>query len=227
MLSWRGIDNAVYYRLEPENPARYQDFAGTGNTLNVPAPAVLTMVVDSLRYWVEEMHVDGFRFDLATALARETSGFERSAVFFQAIEQDPILSSVKLIAEPWDVGPGGYQLGHFPPGWSEWNGRFRDGVRRFWRGDPGTLPELATRLAGSSDLFGTREPRASINFVTAHDGFTLADLVVVPSRNTIWPTARTTATAIPTISATITASKARPSIRRSSRFAVANGEIFW
>jgi glycogen operon protein len=178
-LSFRGIDNLTYYRLEPGQPARYQDFTGTGNTLNMQSPQVLQLMMDSLRYWVQEMHVDGFRFDLASALARELYEVDRLSSFFDVIQQDPIISRVKLIAEPWDVGHGGYQVGNFPPGWAEWNGRYRDAVRRFWRGDAGTLPELATRLAGSSDLYGPsgRQPHASINFVTAHDGFTLSDLV--------------------------------------------------
>jgi glycogen operon protein len=178
-LSFRGIDNRTYYRLLPGDPARYQDFTGTGNTLNMQSPAVLKLMMDSLRYWVEEMRVDGFRFDLASALARELHAVDRLSSFFDVIGQDPVISRVKLIAEPWDVGEGGYQVGNFPPGWTEWNGRYRDAVRRFWRGDTGTLPELATRLSGSSDLYGSsgRQPHASINFVTSHDGFTLADLV--------------------------------------------------
>ena len=178
-LSFKGIDNASYYRLA-EDRRYYEDFTGTGNTLDLRHPRVLQMVTDSLRYWVQEMHVDGFRFDLAPALAREDHGaYRRDAAFFKAIAQDPVLSRVKLVAEPWDVGPGGYQLGNFPPGWSEWNGKYRDTVRRFWRGDLGVLPELASRLAGSSDLFAHngRRPRASVNFVTVHDGFTLNDLV--------------------------------------------------
>ena len=178
-LSFKGIDNASYYRLA-DDPRYYQDFTGTGNTLDLRHPRVLQMVTDSLRYWVEEMHVDGFRFDLAPALAREDGGtYRRDAAFFKAIQQDPVLSRVKMIAEPWDVGPDGYQLGNFPPGWSEWNGKYRDTVRRFWRGDHGVLPELASRIAGSSDLFAHngRRPRAGVNFVTVHDGFTLADLV--------------------------------------------------
>jgi isoamylase len=178
-LSFRGIDNATYYRLEPGRPSRYQDFTGCGNTLNMQSPQVLQLMMDSLRYWVEEMHVDGFRFDLAAALARELHAVDRLSSFFDVIQQDPVISRVKLIAEPWDVGEGGYQVGNFPPGWAEWNGRYRDAVRRAWRGDAGLLPELATRLAGSSDLYGPsgRQPHASINFVTCHDGFTLADLV--------------------------------------------------
>ena len=178
-LSFRGIDNTSYYRLQPGRPSRYEDFTGTGNTLNMQSPHVLQLMMDSLRYWVEDMHVDGFRFDLASALARELHAVDRLSSFFDVIQQDPVISRVKLIAEPWDVGEGGYQVGNFPPGWTEWNGKYRDAVRRFWRGDSGTLPELATRLAGSSDLYGSsgRQPHASVNFVTAHDGFTLADLV--------------------------------------------------
>jgi glycogen operon protein len=178
-LSLRGIDNQSYYRLAPGRPSRYEDFTGCGNTLNMQSPRVLQLIMDSLRYWVQEMHVDGFRFDLASALARELFAVDRLSSFFDVIGQDPIVSEVKLIAEPWDVGEGGYQVGNFPPGWTEWNGRYRDAVRRFWRGDGGMLPELATRLSGSSDLYGPsgRQPHASINFVTSHDGFTLADLV--------------------------------------------------
>ena len=178
-LSFRGIDNTTYYRLEPGRPSRYQDFTGTGNTLNMQSPQVLQLMMDSLRYWVEEMHVDGFRFDLASALARELHAVDRLSAFFDVIQQDPVISRVKLIAEPWDVGEGGYQVGNFPPGWAEWNGKYRDAVRRFWRGDKDMLPELATRVAGSSDLYGPagRQPHASINFVTSHDGYTLADLV--------------------------------------------------
>jgi glycogen operon protein len=178
-LSFRGIDNAVYYRLQPGAPAQYEDVTGCGNTLNVGHPQVLKLVMDSLRYWVTEMRVDGFRFDLAPALGREPGSFDPSAAFFDAIHQDPVLSQVKLIAEPWDLGGHGFQLGRFPAGWSEWNARYRDGVRQYWRGDRHLLPELATRVAGSSDLFqgAGRQPTASINFVTCHDGFTLRDLV--------------------------------------------------
>ena len=184
-LSFRGIDNRAYYRLVPGQPARYQDFTGTGNTLNMQSPAVLKLMMDSLRYWVEEMHVDGFRFDLASALARELHAVDRLSSFFDVIGQDPVISRVKLIAEPWDVGEGGYQVGNFPPGWTEWNGQYRDAVRRFWRGDEGMLPELATRLSGSSDLYGSsgRQPHASVNFVTSHDGFTLADLVAYEQKH--------------------------------------------
>jgi isoamylase len=178
-LSLRGIDNSSYYRLLPGNLRYYQDFTGTGNTLNVRSPRVLQLIMDSLRYWVQEMHVDGFRFDLASALARELHAVDRLGAFFDIIHQDPVLSQVKLIAEPWDLGEGGYQVGNFPPKWTEWNGKYRDSVRRFWRGDKGSVSELATRLSGSSDLYeqSGRRPYASINFVTAHDGFTLADLV--------------------------------------------------
>ena len=177
-LSWRGIDNAAYYRLA-EDRRYYMDFTGCGNTLNMQHPKVLQMIMDSLRYYVTEMHVDGFRFDLASTLARELFEVNKLGAFFDIIHQDPILSKVKLIAEPWDVGPGGYQVGNFPPGWTEWNGKFRDCVRRFWKGDGGTVAEFATRLCGSSDLYehSGRKPYASINFVTCHDGFTLRDLV--------------------------------------------------
>ncbi|NBB82207.1 MAG: glycogen debranching protein GlgX [Alphaproteobacteria bacterium] len=183
-FSFRGIDNASYYRLNPENPRYYADDTGTGNTLNLAHPRVLQLVMDSLRYWVEEMHVDGFRFDLATTLGRESlhgagGGFSPNAAFFAAVRQDPVLSAVKLIAEPWDIGPGGYRLGEYPPGWAEWNDRYRDSVRRYWRGDAGELPELARRLTGSADLFehNGRRPWVSVNYVACHDGFTLADVV--------------------------------------------------
>ena len=178
-LSLRGIDNAVYYRLDPANPRHYVDVTGCGNTLNLPHPRTTQLVLDSLRYWVEEMHVDGFRFDLAPVLGRRSEIGTRSDGFFEMVRQDPVLSRVKLIAEPWDLGPGGDWGGAFPAGWSEWNGRFRDGVRRFWRGDGGRVADLASRLSGSSDLFGPngRSAHASINFVTCHDGFTLRDLV--------------------------------------------------
>jgi isoamylase len=178
-VSLRGIDNASYYRLQPHAPRYYEDFTGCGNTLNMRSPRVLQLIMDSLRYWVTEMHVDGFRFDLASALARELHAVDKLGAFFDIIHQDPILSQVKLIAEPWDLGEGGYQVGNFPTKWTEWNGKYRDAVRRFWRGDGGTLSELATRLSGSSDLYeqSGRRPYASINFITAHDGFTLADLV--------------------------------------------------
>jgi isoamylase len=179
MLSFKGIDNAAYYRLVADNRRYYMDYTGTGNTLNMRHPHVLQLLMDSLRYWVLEMHVDGFRFDLAATLARELHDVDRLSAFFDLIQQDPVVSQVKLIAEPWDVGEGGYQVGNFPPLWSEWNGKYRDTVRDFWRGTDQTLAEFAYRFTGSSDLYeGTaRRPYASINFVTAHDGFTLRDLV--------------------------------------------------
>ena len=178
-LSFKGIDNATYYRLVGDQPRYYMDYTGTGNTLNVRHPQVLKLIMDSLRYWVQEMHVDGFRFDLAASLARELHAVDRLSAFFDIINQDPVISQVKLIAEPWDVGEGGYQVGKFPPLWAEWNGRYRDGVRRYWKGDDGQLAELGYRLTGSSDLYQRdgRHPTASVNFVTAHDGFTLQDLV--------------------------------------------------
>jgi len=177
-LSFRGIDNASYYRLAPDTRYYIND-TGTGNTLNLNHPRVLQMVMDSMRHWVREHHVDGFRFDLATILGRESHGFDQSGGFLDSCRQDPVLSTVKLIAEPWDCGPGGHQVGGFPPGWAEWNDRYRDTVRSFWRGDPGMLPDLATRLTGSGDLFNRRgrRPWASVNFVSVHDGMTLADLV--------------------------------------------------
>jgi isoamylase len=179
-LSFRGIDNALYYRLRADNPQHYLDWTGTGNTLDVSQPAVLQLVLDSLRYWVTEMHVDGFRFDLASTLARDAAGhFDPRGTFLSAVRQDPVLAQVKLIAEPWDLGPGGYRAGGFPGGWAEWNDRYRDTVRSYWKGDEGRIGELAARVAGSRDLFdgGGRAPSASVNFVTAHDGFTLEDLV--------------------------------------------------
>ncbi|MFM8320179.1 MAG: glycogen debranching protein GlgX [Chloroflexota bacterium] len=178
-LSFRGIDNAAYYRLVEGSPHYYMDFTGTGNTLNLVQPNALQLIMDSLRYWVTEMHVDGFRFDLASALARELYDVNMLGTFFTIIQQDPIISQVKLIAEPWDVGPGGYMVGKFPPGWAEWNGRYRDALRDFWRGRHESLAEFAFRFTGSSDLYSAngRQPTASINFVTAHDGFTLHDLV--------------------------------------------------
>ncbi|HEX8081764.1 MAG TPA: glycogen debranching protein GlgX, partial [Jatrophihabitans sp.] len=178
-LSFKGIDNAGYYRLDGGNKARYTDYTGCGNTLDVRRPAVLALLMDSLRYWVTEMHVDGFRFDLAATLAREFYDVDRLSSFFELVQQDPTVSQVKLIAEPWDVGPGGYQVGNFPPQWTEWNGKYRDTVRDFWRGEPATIGEFAARLTGSADLYehSARRPVASINFVTAHDGFTLRDLV--------------------------------------------------
>ena len=178
-LCFKGIDNRAYYRLVEDEPEFYYDTTGTGNSLNVRHPHPLQLIMDSLRYWITEMHVDGFRFDLAATLAREFLEVDRLATFFDIIQQDPVISRVKLIAEPWDIGEGGYQVGNFPPLWSEWNGRYRDSVRDFWRGEPSTVAELASRLTGSSDLYqnDTRRPFASVNFVTAHDGFTLHDLV--------------------------------------------------
>ncbi|HLW53788.1 MAG TPA: glycogen debranching protein GlgX [Candidatus Angelobacter sp.] len=179
MLSLKGIDNATYYRAVEGQPRYYLDYTGTGNSLNVRHPQVLKLIMDSLRYWVTEMHVDGFRFDLASTLAREFYEVDRLSAFFDVIHQDPVISQVKLIAEPWDVGPGGYQVGNFPVLWAEWNGKYRDTVRKFWKGDEGQLSDLGYRLTGSSDLYQNdgRKPYASINFATAHDGFTLEDLV--------------------------------------------------
>ena len=179
MLSFKGIDNAAYYRLMAHDRRHYMDYTGTGNTMNMRHPHVLQLIMDSLRYWVTEMHVDGFRFDLAAALARELHDVDKLSAFFDLIQQDPVVSQVKLIAEPWDVGEGGYQVGNFPPLWSEWNGKYRDTVRDFWRGAHANLGEVAYRLTGSPDLYESngRRPKASINFVTAHDGFTLNDLV--------------------------------------------------
>ena len=184
-LSFRGIDNASYYRLVPGDERRYLDFTGCGNSLNLHHPFVLKFVLDSLRYWAQEMHVDGFRFDLATTLARERYDFDPFSGFLDAARQDPLLSTMKLIVEPWDVGERGYQLGNFPPGWAEWNDKYRDCVRRFWIGHGRLIPELATRITGSSDLFQRdgRSPWASINYVTAHDGFTLRDLVSYNGRH--------------------------------------------
>jgi isoamylase len=184
-LSFRGLDNASYYRLVADNPRHCVNDTGTGNTLNLSSPRVLQMVMDSLRYWINAFHVDGFRFDLGVTLGREAHGFDQGSGFFDAIRQDPVLSRAKLITEPWDIGPGGYQLGQQPPGFAEWNDRFRDGVRRYWRGDAGQRPDFAARLAGSSDFFDRqgRRPWASINFVASHDGFTLADSVSYAERH--------------------------------------------
>ncbi len=178
-LSFRGIDNANYYKLVPDDQRYYWDSTGCGNTFDVGHPRVLQLVLDSLRYWVEEMHIDGFRFDLTSSLAREEFSYDPGSAFFDAIGQDPVLSSVKLIAEPWDLGHGGYQVGGYPPGWSEWNGRYRDTVRRYWKGDQGQMADMGWRLTGSADLFNRRgrRPWASVNFITAHDGFTVEDLV--------------------------------------------------
>ncbi len=179
VLSFKGIDNSAYYRLVPGDHRHYFDTTGTGNSLNMAHPQVLQLIMDSLRYWITEMHVDGFRFDLAATLARELHAVDRLSTFFDIIHQDPIISQVKLIAEPWDIGEGGYQVGNFPSLWSEWNGKYRDSVRDFWRGEPSSMGEIGFRLTGSSDLYQSdgRKPMASVNFVTAHDGFTLRDLV--------------------------------------------------
>src|SRR4029453_988451 len=184
ILSFRGVDNSSYYRLVPDDERHYMDYTGTGNTLDARNPAVLRLIMDSLRYWVSECHVDGFRFDLASALARELYDVDRLSAFFDTIHQDPVLSQVKLIAEPWDVGPGGYQVGNFPVLWSEWNGIYRDVMRDFWRGQA-SVADFASRLTGSSDLYEDdgRHPVASINFITAHDGFTLRDLVSYNSKH--------------------------------------------
>ncbi|WP_329103608.1 glycogen debranching protein GlgX [Micromonospora sp. NBC_01699] len=178
-LAFKGVDNPSYYRLSESDRRYYVDYTGTGNSLNVRSPHSLQLIMDSLRYWVQEMHVDGFRFDLAATLAREFYDVDRLSTFFEVVQQDPVISRVKLIAEPWDVGPGGYQVGNFPPVWTEWNGKYRDTVRDFWRGEPATLSEFASRISGSADLYQNdgRRPFHSINFVTCHDGFTLADLV--------------------------------------------------
>ena len=186
MVCFRGIDNQTYYVLDPNDAARYSDVTGCGNTLNLANPETLKLVLDSLRYWATEMHVDGFRFDVAPALARRNGTFDQWSAFFAGLHADPVLSDLKIIAEPWDLGQSPYQLGNFPPGWSEWNGRFRDTVRDFWRGVPG-VADLATRLAGSEDLFGRhrRGPRASVNFVTCHDGFTLADVVAYNAKHNL------------------------------------------
>jgi isoamylase len=184
-LSFRGLDNSSYYRLVPDNPRHCINDTGTGNTLNLSHPRVLQMVMDSLRYWRTDFHVDGFRFDLGVTLGRESYGFDPGSGFFDALRQDPILARAKLISEPWDVGPGGYQLGHHPPGFAEWNDRFRDGIRRYWRSEKGMRGEFAARLAGSSDLFDrrSRRPWASVNYAASHDGFTLADVVSYAHRH--------------------------------------------
>ncbi|HEY3011430.1 MAG TPA: glycogen debranching protein GlgX, partial [Gemmatimonadales bacterium] len=186
-LSFRGIDNATYYRPHPDSPRFYADFTGCGNMVDLRHTHVRTLVMDSLRYWVQEMHVDGFRFDIAPVLARDDVGVNLSGGFMQMVCQDPVLSRVKLIAEPWDLGPGGYQTGRFPAGWSEWNDKYRNAVRQFWRGDPGLIGDLAFRLTGSSDLYTSsgRTPQASVNFVTCHDGFTLHDLVSYETKHNL------------------------------------------
>ncbi len=217
-LGFRGVDNQAYYRLSPDDPRFYMDFTGTGNTFNLLHPRTLQLVMDSLRYWVNDMHVDGFRFDLASTLARDDKGVNKLHAFFEIIHQDPVLSQVKLIAEPWDVGEGGYQVGNFPVLWAEWNGKYRDEVRRFWKGDEGRVGEIAYRLTGSPDLYqhSGRRPYASINFITAHDGFTLNDLVSYNDKhNEANGENNTTATTITTPGTA--ASKGRRTIRRSTQ----------
>ncbi|MDG6745970.1 glycogen debranching enzyme, partial [Staphylococcus aureus] len=184
-LSWRGLDNASYYRLVQDQPRYTINDTGTGNTLNLSKARVIQMVADSLRYWATSFGIDGFRFDLGLTLGREADGFDPGAAFFDVLRQDPVLGRLKLLTEPWDVGPGGYQLGNFPPGFSEWNDKYRDTVRKFWRGDPGQRGELAARLSGSGDLFDrrARRPWASLNMLAAHDGFTLADTVMYEQRH--------------------------------------------
>ena len=215
-LSFRGIDNAAYYRLENADPRFYRDTTGTGNSLLMRHPHVLQMIMDSLRYWVLDMHVDGFRFARAAALARQFYEVDRLSAFFDLVQQDPVVSQVKLIAEPWDVGEGGYQVGNFPPLWTEWNGKYRDTVRDFWRGRPATLPEFAFRLTGSSDLYqqDSRRPVASVNFVTCHDGFALYDLVSTTA-STTRTTARATGTAAMTTGPGTAAPRALPTTRTS------------
>ena len=222
MLSLRGVDNRSYYRLMPDDPRFYMDYTGTGNTLNPVHPSVLRLIMDSLRYFVTECHVDGFRFDLASALAREFYDVDRLSAFFDIIHQDPVLSQVKLIAEPWDVGPGGYQVGNFPILWSEWNGIYRDTMRDFWKGDA-TLASFASRFGGSADLYERdgRRPFASVNFITAHDGFTLRDLVSY-NASTTRRTARRTATARTTTGRGTAAPKDRPTTPTCSRCAPAS-----
>ena len=222
-LSLRGIDNRTYYRLD-QNQRFYTDFTGTGNSLNMQHPRTIQLIMDSLRYWVNDMHVDGFRFDLAPVLARELHDVDKLSAFFDIIHQDPTLSRVKLIAEPWDVGPGGYQVGNFPIRWAEWNGRYRDAVRHYWHGDSGWVPELASRLAGSSDIYESsgRGAYASINFVTAHDGYTLYDLVSYEQKHNEDERRRAIATATTTTSAGTGVPRAKPPTRRFSTSASAS-----
>jgi isoamylase len=226
-LCFRGIDNPAYYRLA-DDQSRYVDDTGCGNTVDLHRPHALRLVMDSLRYWAQEMHVDGFRFDLAATLGRSESDFDRYSSFLEAIAQDPVLAEVKLIAEPWDVGWGGFELGQFPAGWSEWNGRYRDTVRDYWRAQEGTLPDFATRLSGSRDLFGHggRRPTASVNIATVHDGFTLADLVSYDA-STTRPMGRPTTTATTTTAVGTAASRGRPTIRRCSSCARASDATSW
>ncbi len=227
-LSFRGLDNASYYRLEAADARRTVNDTGTGNTLNLSHPRVVQMVMDSLRYWVTSFHVDGFRFDLCATLGRESNGYDPGAGFFDALRQDPLLAGVKLIAEPWDIGPGGYQLGNHPPGFAEWNDRFRDSVRSFWRGDTGQRPAIAARLAGSADIFARqgRRPWASVNFVASHDGFTLADAVSYVERHN----AANGENNHDGHSANFTSNwgvEGRPTIRRSTRSATGSSARCW
>ena len=221
-LSLRGLDNAAYYRLA-EDPRFYTDTTGTGNSLLMRSPQTLQMIMDSLRYWVTEMHVDGFRFDLAATLARQFHEVDPDSSFLVLVQQDPVVGQVKLIAEPWDVGEGGYQVGDFPALWAEWNGQYRDTVRDLWRGEPGILAEFGSRLTGSSDLYQDdgRRPLASVNFVTCHDGFTLRDLVSYDT-STTRPTARTTGTARTPTAPGTAGSRARPTTRTRTRCAGAS-----
>ena len=228
-LSFRGIDNSAYYRLVDNDRRYYMDTTGTGNSLLMRHPHVLQMIMDSLRYWVLDMHVDGFRFDLAATLARQFYEVDRLSAFFDLVQQDPVVSQVKLIAEPWDVGDGGYQVGNFPPLWSEWNGKYRDTIRDFWRGQPSKVPEFASRLTGSSDLYqqDSRRPVASVNFVTCHDGFTLAELGSPTTTSTTRPTARTAGTAATTTGPGTAAPKAPPTTRPYSRCGPGRNATSW
>ena len=227
-LSFRGIDNPAYYRLVEDDQRYYMDYTGTGNTLNVRHPHSLQLIMDSLRYWVTEMHVDGFRFDLAATLAREFYDVDRLSTFFELVQQDPVVSQVKLIAEPWDVGPGGYQVGNFPPQWTEWNGKYRDTVRDFWRGEPGTLGEFASRLTGSADLYEHAGRRRGRRASTSSPPTTASRCATwcPTTRSTTRPTARTTTTARATTGPGTAASRARPTTRRSSSCAPAQQRNF-
>ena len=217
-LSMRGIDNAAYYRLVDDDKRYYMDYTGTGNSLNVGHPHSLQLIMDSLRYWVTEMHVDGFRFDLASTLAREFYDVDRLSAFFELVQQDPTVSQVKLIAEPWDVGPGGYQVGNFPPQWTEWNGKYRDTVRDYWRGEPATLDEFASRLTGSADLYEHTARRPSRRSTSSPPTTGSRCGTWCPTtRSTTRPTARTTTTARATTGRGTAAWRARPTIRRSTR----------
>ena len=227
-LSLRGIDNQAYYRLVDDAPQYYLDFTGTGNSLNMRHPHVLQLIMDSLRYWVIEMHVDGFRFDLASTLARELYEVDRLSAFFDLVQQDPVVSQVKLIAEPWDVGEGGYQVGNFPPQWSEWNGRYRDTIRDFWRGEPSTLAEFGSRFTGSSDLYDadTRRPDCIDQLRDRPRRVHARATWCRTTTSTTKPTSRTTATASRTTARGTTASRARPTIRGSTPSATASAAIW-